>query len=300
MPPFGFSLTIKELKSAELSGDRLANPAQNDFFHLKTTVNALPDNLTASMVEHSRRDFLKFLATLPFANLAEHEQPLAPIIRHGSRSWPAVAITIDDAWQSRWVEQALRVFEEKGVRGTLFPAGVMVSQQAQLWRAAHLFRHEFGNHTFFHHDLTGLANQEILWEIKETQRVLNIAAGHPVPIRFLRPPGMAGFTSPDGDGRIRRLVAQCGLKIALWDVDSNAARYPDRVGPREVFQTVVNSARSGSIILLHFTPADILALPDIIDNLKEKFELVTLSQLLRGPIDQVRDPSLPLFSSRRT
>lgn len=247
-------------------------------------------------MEHSRRDFLKFLATLPLANLVEHEQPLAPIIRHGSRSWPAVAITIDDAWNREWVTRGLDTLHTKGVRGTLFPAGVMVASQEQLWQEAYNAGHELGNHTFSHRNLTGLTDQEILWEINEAQRVLNIAADHPIPIRFLRPPGMAGFTSPDGDGRIRRLIAQCGLKIALWDVDSNAARYPDRVGPREVFQTVINSARSGSIILLHFTPADVLALPEIIDNLKQRFELVTLSQLLRKPLDFVHNPDIPLFS----
>lgn len=222
---------------------------------------------------------------------------LAPVIRHGSRSWPAVAITIDDAWNREWVARALDTLHTKDVRATFFPAGTMVTPQEQLWREAYDAGHEFGNHTFSHRDLTGLTDQGILWEINQAQRVLNIAAGHPLPIRFLRPPGMAGFTTLDGDSRIRRLIAQCGLKIALWDVDSNAARYPDRVGPREVLQTVINSARSGSIILLHFTPADILALPEIIDNLKQRFELVTLSRLLQGPLDFLHNPDIPLFSA---
>lgn len=249
------------------------------------------------MIEkYTRRDFLKFLVALPLTQL-EYKQPLAPIVRHGSRSWPAVAITIDDAWNRDWVARALDTLRTKNVRATLFPAGVMVASQQQLWQKAFEAGHEFGNHTFSHRDLTGLTDQGILWEINQAQRILNIAADHPLPIQFLRPPGMAGFTSPEGDGRIRRLVAQCGLKIALWDVDSNAARYPDQVGPREVFQTVVNSARSGSVVLLHFIPADILALPEIIDNLKQRFELVTLSKLLRGPLDFLHNPDIPLFSA---
>jgi peptidoglycan/xylan/chitin deacetylase (PgdA/CDA1 family) len=66
----------------------------------------------------------------------------------------------------------------------------------------------------------------------------------------------------------------------LWNVDTLDWRYPDS---RRLTNTVLRSARRGSIVLLHdaVNRSTITAMPAIIDQLQDRgFRLVTVSQLL--------------------
>jgi len=87
------------------------------------------------------------------------------------------------------------------------------------------------------------------------------------------------------------VLAASGMITALWDVETFNALFTD-AGPRlagpdptpqEVADYVVGRAREGSIILLHFGPKDVAALPLIIDGLREAgLEPVTLTDLLES------------------
>lgn len=214
--------------------------------------------------------------------IQEVKAPLAPIYRHGNRSLPLVALTVDDAWHLDCVRKILDIAKARGVKLTFFPAGRMIDANHALWRQAFEEGHEIENHTYSHSQLTQLSPEDILREVDQAQAALDRALGIRVPMKFIRPPKMAGFTSTEGVIWVRETIAKRGLGIALWDVDSKSTRQYGRIDANEVFRVVANGVQSGSIILQHFIPTDVEAFPMILDEVTRRgLKPVTLSELLK-------------------
>nr|CAG8439515.1 9661_t:CDS:2 [Entrophospora candida] len=72
--------------------------------------------------------------------------------------------------------------------------------------------HQIGIHTWSHTALTTQTNEEIVSEIKWTERAIQTYAG--VTPNLLRPP------QGDYDDRIRDIARQLGYTIVLWELDS--------------------------------------------------------------------------------
>lgn len=162
----------------------------------------------------------------------------------------------------------------------MFPVGRVVAPENrhEVWRAVLAQGHEIANHTYSHSWLTNLSDEQVRQEILSWEVAIKKATGRPVNSKFVRPPAMAGFTSKEGDPRLRGVIGEMGMRVALWDVDSGSTRGYD--SPR-VLEEVASNTQNGSIVLHHFNRADIELLPEIIDNLHgREFELVTLGQLL--------------------
>ncbi|MCL5095861.1 MAG: polysaccharide deacetylase family protein [Patescibacteria group bacterium] len=212
----------------------------------------------------------------------EKEIPLASVYRHGDRSLPLVALTIDDAWNLGNVRTILDIAKRRGVKLTLFPTGRMIDADLALWQRAFEEGHEIENHTYSHSWLTGLSEEGILREIDMAQAAVDRACRTHVLMRFIRPPGMAGFTSPEGTKWIRATIAKRGLGVALWDIDSESTRQYGRINTDGVFRAVGDRVQNGSIVLQHFIETDVEAFPMILDELKRRnLTPVTLSELLK-------------------
>ncbi len=212
------------------------------------------------------------------------------IIYNGPRGSNKVALTIDDGWEANLVEKALDYLKEEGAKATLFPVGVAVESSPNLWRRAVQEGHELGNHTYSHRFLTTIGERQIRREIDLWQKEVDSALGYSYPTRYFRPPGMAGFTPQQGQMLYyQSIIARNGLAIALWDIETFYTLYslsgPRRIGanlsPNKVAAYIAKEAKAGSIILLHFIPLDVEALPALIRGLREKgLEPVTLSEML--------------------
>lgn len=243
-----------------------------------------------------RRQLLKFLGALPFASSAplHAEQPrsLAPIISRAPRVLPEVAVSIDDGWDPYWVAQALDILDAFDLKATLFPTGAVVRQTPALWRRAHAAGHELGNHTFTHRPLPELTEREILAEIDQAQAAVQDATGADTPMQWLRPPGMLGFDTWGGDRRIRQVVAERQLGIALWESASSAVIMPQREDPDAVLAEVARDVRRGSIVLLHFIRDDVHALPLILMYLRRHYRLATISQLFEHVYEYIVEEAL--------
>ena len=206
---------------------------------------------------------------------------LAAVYRHGDRAVPYIALTIDDGWDLDMVTAALDISKTRGARLTLFPAGRMIDAGPAIFARAVDEGHEIANHTYSHTWLTELSREGILSEIEMAQAALDRALGRHHKMRFLRPPGMAGFTSGDGEPYIRAAIFEKGLSVALWDVDSFYSAIRLGGGAEEVVAAVTTSAQSGSIVLQHFTAADIYALESILNWVDSQgLRPVTISELL--------------------
>lgn len=243
-----------------------------------------------------RRHMLKFLGALPIALPAplhaEQSPSLAPIISRAPRVLPEVAVSIDDGWDPYWVARALDILDAFNLPATLFPTGAVVRQNPDLWRRAHAAGHELGNHTFTHHPLPQLTDQEILAEIDQTQAAVQDATGADTPMQWLRPPSMRGFMTRGGDLRIRQVVAERQLGIALWESASSAVIMPQREDPDAVLAEVARDVRRGSIVLLHFIRDDVHALPLILMYLRRRYRLVTISQLFENVYEYIVEEAL--------
>lgn len=208
--------------------------------------------------------------------------PLAPVYRHGDRSSPYISLTIDDAWSLPLVEMALDIAKVRGARLTLFPAGKMIDAGPAIFARAIDEGHEIANHTYSHTWLTELSREGILNEIEMAQAALDRALGRYYKMRFFRPPGMAGFTSGDGVPLIRSAIFEKGLAVALWDVDSFYSAIRLGGGVEEVVKAVTSNTWNGSIVLQHFTAADVGALESILNWVESRGLVpVTISELLK-------------------
>jgi peptidoglycan/xylan/chitin deacetylase (PgdA/CDA1 family) len=212
----------------------------------------------------------------------------APLATHGSRSRPAVAITVDDALSPAAIEAILAVFLDRGVNATWFPVGSAVGLQPGLWRRIAGLGFEIGNHTWSHPDLTRLTQAAIESQVERARSAIRLTTGRPAA-PFLRPPGGAWNKT------VLAAAGRLGLAyVVTWDVTSGDT------GRGSADEVVRNATRggAGTILLFHANdPAEDLrtaaAMAIVIDWYRDRgFELVTLGQLLRvpGPVPFPAEP----------
>ncbi len=193
-----------------------------------------------------------------------------------------VAITIDDGWNPSYVKKALDILSIKNTKATFF----MVSANADV-NTLNIIRAvnngiELGNHTDSHGWLTTMSHAQITKEIEIWQNKIDAALNRHYDVAWFRPPFMAGFTghTPTAEA-VTKIAKEKNMRIALWGVDPFSG-ISEKADAPSITNYIVSRAGAGSIILLHFTPEHMLALPDIIDGLRAKgLEPVTMSELMR-------------------
>ncbi|WP_194293622.1 polysaccharide deacetylase family protein [Actinomadura macrotermitis] len=190
-----------------------------------------------------------------------------------------VALTFDDGPLPRWTPLALDALEEARVRATFFVVGSRLERHAA-GLGARLARHELGNHTWGHDDLSRLGRTAGYRTVHRTHVAITRLTGKEP--RLLRPPwGRLGGTTV-------HVAAQHGYDIALWSLlvqDSRLAR-----DPRALVEGVVDNARPGTVLLAHDVgrPSRLEAirrLPEMIAGLRRRgFEFVTVSELRQAGV----------------
>ena len=205
------------------------------------------------------------------------------VISHGSRNTNLVAITIDDGAGPELIGRTLRILRENQVKATFFPMGSWVELHPEVWKEAVEDGHELGNHTFSHAFLTTVSDERVKEELNRWQDAVDSALGFKYQTYFFRPPGMDGFTSPQGSTakRYKEIIANKGMFAVLWDVELVYALRNEAYTTARITEHILANAKGGSIVLLHFTENDIAALPEIINGLRRRgLEPCSLSELL--------------------
>lgn len=138
-----------------------------------------------------------------------------------------VCLTYDDMWSEYYVERIARAYARRGVRLTLFPAGLAVHNNLERPRAGyeHLYPrlrdmgHEFGCHLYTHRDIRRFSLQQLQdEEFGPALAVMRRALGADFQPLGIRPP--YGSISP----ALQELAARQGLPLVLWQLDSQDAR----------------------------------------------------------------------------
>lgn len=182
---------------------------------------------------------------------------------------PCVALTFDDG-PGVETERLLQVLAEKHVPATFFLVGRNVEARPAVARAAAEAGHLLANHTWDHPQLTTLDDEEVRRELERTQEVITNATGQTPDV--LRPP------YGDVDDRVRSIATRTGLRVVLWNLDTEDWRTRNT---DETRRRAVEGARPGSVVLLHDIHASTIdAVPGIIDDLRAQgYLLVTVDQM---------------------
>ncbi len=205
------------------------------------------------------------------------------LIEHGNRETNRVAITIDDGGSEEVNLLALDHLKELGVRATLFPTGKNVEAYPESWKRAVKEGHELGNHTYGHPFLSSLSEERVREELNGWQEMVEKVIGKTYHTPFFRPPYGDGFLSGQGyqRERLQPIVAEKGMFPIMWDIELVYALRNEAYTASRITEHVLQNAQGGSIVLLHFTEADVEALPHIINGLRERgLEPCSLRELL--------------------
>lgn len=183
---------------------------------------------------------------------------------------PCVALSFDDGPDPASTPIILEALKQEDVKATFFVIGNRVINNGALVQRIAREGHDVGNHSWSHPDFTKLTSPQMAQQITDTQTaVTNL--GVPAPFMF-RPPY----------GAVNEAVRQqIPLAIVRWNVDPKDWAQTD---PNVIAQTVEAQAKPGAIILMHDKPATAQAVDKIIVDLKTKYHLVPVSQLMHlGP-----------------
>jgi peptidoglycan-N-acetylglucosamine deacetylase len=200
-------------------------------------------------------------------------------VRAGPGQRPQVALTFDDCYGLKRVEEIARVLRRNGASATFFCTGQAVSFSPATF-AALVPDFELANHTWSHPQLNHLTHGRIVAEVTSTTDVIEQVTGTGMAPVFRAPGGRA-------NAQTRQALREMGLVAVKWDVDTrdwNRAMTSKQVRDRAL------GATNGSIVLMHTNARTAAALPSIIEGLQGRgFELVTVSKLL-GVAQAERQP----------
>jgi peptidoglycan-N-acetylglucosamine deacetylase len=208
----------------------------------------------------------------------------APIVCHGDRRRPHVALTFDDGPSPLSTPKVLAELARHNVRATFFVLGEKAQRSPELLRSIHAAGHEIGLHGQAHDRLFSLRHpSRIVAELARAQSIVQAVTGQ-TP-RLFRPP--VGHVSPRTAVAARRL----GLTIVGWNVRARDGLRSTT--PASVVRRVVAGLAPGAIVLLHdaseheqYQPAGALALPEILAEISRRgLACVTVSQAL-SPVPQ--------------
>lgn len=183
---------------------------------------------------------------------------------------PMLALTFDDG-PSAHTERLLDAFEEYGGKGTFFVVGNLINDRKETLVRMAEDGHEIAGHSWNHRQLTTLGEEDLQKQLVNTRAKIYKVAG--VDANLMRPP----YGSFNDD--VKAMCKDHGIALINWSVDTLDWKYRDA---DTVYQSVMNQAKDGAIILchdLHGSTVDAMerAIPALIE---EGYQLVTVSQLL--------------------
>ena len=189
---------------------------------------------------------------------------------YGAQTEKYVALTFDDGPSGRFTRALLDGLEKRGAKATFLLCGYRLKDYPKEAKRIHELDHEIGLHGYSHSCMAKMCQEELEREIADTLALLPEGCKP----AFLRPPG------GNYNDMVLDVARQAGLGVLSWSVDPKDWASHDA---QVIGQTVVNSVRSGDVILLHdMSDSSVEAALSIIDELKEQgFRFVTVTELAR-------------------
>jgi peptidoglycan/xylan/chitin deacetylase (PgdA/CDA1 family) len=188
-----------------------------------------------------------------------------------------IALTFDGGAEAECFDDLITALANANASSTFFITGTFVHEHADCAAEITKYRHEVGNHTWSHLDLTQQSDAVVRDEIVRAERAIAQASGQTPRPRLRAPYGAR-------DARVLNIAASLGYRSIYWTFDSLDGVEPVKT-PQFLIDRITSKSDAeldGAIILMHVgvrSTAD--ALPAIIANLQTRgFHLVSISKLL--------------------
>lgn len=189
----------------------------------------------------------------------------------------AVAFTFDDGPDPVYTKQLLDIFREAGGKATFFMIGQQIDAHEETAALVAAEGHEVGNHTYTHPELTRLAPEQALEELRRSDERIRCLTGKAV--RCFRPPYF------DVNEAIFSMAKQLGyhtigavnLEVRDWEQPQPSVEY--------MAQVTRAAAVNGSIFIFHDGYGDrsrtVETVRVLVQGLAaEGYRFVTVSELL--------------------
>ncbi|KAI8598524.1 hypothetical protein EDD21DRAFT_309259 [Dissophora ornata] len=117
-------------------------------------------------------------------------------------------LTFDDGPQPGTTEDLLDLLKEKNVTATFFVTGMKSMMAPWLLQDTIDQGHHLASHTWSHSGMTTLTNEEVVAELKWTEKYIYDHTGYKV--KYYRPP------YGDVDNRVRAIARELGFRTVIW------------------------------------------------------------------------------------
>ncbi|KAF9585316.1 chitin deacetylase [Lunasporangiospora selenospora] len=121
------------------------------------------------------------------------------------------AITYDDG-PSPDTPRLLQELKKRNIKATFFVMGTNVVKNAEILKQEVAEGHNIASHTWSHRPLTTLTTEQIVAEIKWTEKAVFDITG--IKMKYIRPP------YGDIDNRVRGIIKQLGYVVVGWTSDT--------------------------------------------------------------------------------
>lgn len=186
-----------------------------------------------------------------------------------------ISIMINVAWGNAYLLELLNVLEEHNVKATFFLDGSWLHKYPLLGKKIFSNGHDIGNHAYSHPDMRGLTMEKIQWQLRKTNEIIEKELG--VKSKLFTPP------SGEFDERVVYVASQEGMITVLSTIDTLDWQNPN---PKDLIEKIRVSLKNGAMILIHPTKSALLALPGIIQTIKESnYMITTVTNLLRNTLE---------------
>lgn len=192
---------------------------------------------------------------------------LLPAMPSSAAGEKLIAVTFDDG-PSQYTSTLLDGLKQRGVKATFFMQGINAANYPAVVKRAWLEGHQICSHTYNHPQLTTLSGDNVRSQLSRTDSILDNAIGFDLTY-MLRPPYGSYNQS---------ILNIAGVPCLYWSVDTLdwKSRNAD-----SVYQTFLNNARDGSIVLLHdLYSTSVTGALRAIDTLQAQgYQFVTVDEL---------------------
>lgn len=192
-------------------------------------------------------------------------------IYQGNKDTDKMALTFNVDWGEEYIPAILNVLETHQVKVTFFITGRWAKKFPELTQKIAEMGHEIGNHGYSHPHPDQISKEKNQQEILETEKEIEKSTKMKTTL----------FAPPYGEhsGRVLQAADELGYKTILWTIDTIDW---DKSRTAEIIRAkVADKAEKGAIVLMHPTDRTLKALPNILQDLKnKKFQLVTISEVL--------------------
>jgi len=181
------------------------------------------------------------------------------------------AITFDCAWGTEYTDAILSALKNSSVRATFFMVEFWAEKYPGFVKKIDESGCEIGTHSSTHSYMSKLNAEGIKSELSTSSQAIKDVTGKEVEL--FRPP------YGEYDDELIKTASELGYYTIQWDVDSLDWR---DLSASDISMRVINSVKSGSIILMHNNGLHTAeAVPIILETLKNRgYTFVPIGELI--------------------